>query len=277
MRHLLSINDLSVDEIMSLTNPIDDTQFPQGQLRGTLAFLFAQPSLRTMSSFAAAGARIGLAPIQVTATGDGLKDNTDFHDEIVQLSLTSTCVVVRASKSLERDALSNCGAPIVNAGDGRNEHPTQTMNDITVMRGIGIEGATVALIGNLKNQRTTHSLAIALQRLGVKTRLISPTELRMPDQYVNGKMESHHTEKRSEVDELVRDCDIVYMPPLGYWGAADIDYSPAYGFNLDRAQKVLKPTARLMHPFPRFAELDKSLDGSSFDAYRLQTMASTLR
>ncbi|PIT00775.1 hypothetical protein TSA1_08315 [Bradyrhizobium nitroreducens] len=268
----MSVHDLSIDEIMALTNPIDNTSPPDERLRGTLAFLFAQPSLRTMSSFAAAGTRIGLAPIQVTATGDALKDNTDFHDEIVQLSLTSTCVVVRASKALERDALSSCKAPVVNAGDGRNEHPTQTMNDIAVMRQIGLEGATVALIGNLRNQRTTHSLAIALQRLGIKLRLVSPTELRLPDQYVKGDVEIVHTEKRPEVDELVRDADFVYMPPLGYWGAADIDYSPAYGFDLARAQKVLKPTARLMHPFPRFAELDKSLDGSSFDAYRLQTM-----
>jgi aspartate carbamoyltransferase catalytic subunit len=272
MRHLLSISDLSIDEMMSLTNPVNNTQSPHEKLRGTLAFLFAQPSLRTMSSFAAAGTRIGLAPIQVTATGDALKDNTDFHDEIVQLSLTSTCVVVRASKALERNVLINCKAPIVNAGDGRNEHPTQTMNDITVMREVGLERATVALIGNLKYQRTTHSLAVALHRLGVRMRLISPAELRMPDQYVHEDMEIFHTEKRSEVDDLVHDSDIIYMPPLGYWGAADVDYSPAYGFDLDRAQKILKPTARLMHPFPRFAELDKSLDGSSFDAYRLQTM-----
>lgn len=273
MRHLLSIHDLSIDEIMSLTRPVGNVDAPDERLRGTLAFLFSQPSVRTMSSFAAAGVRIGLAPIQVSATGDALKDNSDLHDEIVQLTLTSTCVVVRASKPLEREALSRCRAPVVNAGDGRNEHPTQTMNDISVMREIGLEGASVALIGNLRYQRTTHSLALALNRLGVRLRLVSPTELRMPPQYVGEGVESFYTEKRSEVDQLVHASDFVYMPPLGYWGAADIDYSHAYGFDLDRAQKVLKPTARLMHPFPRFAELDKSLDGSSFDAYQLQTMA----
>ena len=273
MRHLLSIYDLSIDEIMSLTNSVEDTQPTQEKLRGTLAFLFAQVSLRTMSSFAAAGTRIGLAPIQVSSTGGELKDHSDLHDELVQLSLTSTCVVVRTSKPLDRDALSNCRVPIVNAGDGTNEHPTQTLNDIAVMREIGLEGATVALIGNLRWQRTTHSLAIALHRLGVKTRLVSPTELRLPDQYIKEGMKSFYTEKRQEVDELVHDADFVYMPPLGFWGpAADIDYSPAYRFDLDRAQKVLKPTARLMHPFPRFIEMDKSLDGSYFDAYRLQTM-----
>ena len=107
MRHLLSIYDLSIDEIMSLTNSVEDTQPTQEKLRGTLAFLFAQVSLRTMSSFAAAGTRIGLAPIQVSSTGGELKDHSDLHDELVQLSLTST-TSMRRRRTRWRSASSAC-------------------------------------------------------------------------------------------------------------------------------------------------------------------------
>jgi aspartate carbamoyltransferase catalytic subunit len=175
--NLLSIRSLSTEDLLNLSAPLPPASSARAGAKmtsGTLAFLFQQPSLRTMSSFAAAATRVGLAPIAITTTGDGFRDQTEFEDEIQQLSLTSRCVVVRAGGPLDPKAYRACPVPIVNAGDGNNEHPTQTLIDVAVMRHFGLEGRTVAIMGNLRDHRTSHSLTLALRRLSVSVRLISP-------------------------------------------------------------------------------------------------------
>ena len=157
--NLLSIDDVSDYELLLLTSPESQTWHPPAMTHGTLAFLFEQASLRTMSSFATAGARVGLAPIAITTKGGAFRDQCDLYDEIDQLSLTSNCVVVRTATELDRSRLVKCAAPVVNAGDASNEHPTQTLLDIAVMRSLGLFGKTVAIVGNLRDHRTAHSLA----------------------------------------------------------------------------------------------------------------------
>src|SRR3712207_4926584 len=98
--NLLSIRELSTEDLIELTTPPETGTGPLPGPRmtsGTLAFLFEQPSLRTMSSFATAATRVGLAPIAITTTGNSFRDQTEFEDEIQQLSLTSRCVVVRTA------------------------------------------------------------------------------------------------------------------------------------------------------------------------------------
>jgi aspartate carbamoyltransferase catalytic subunit len=238
---------------------------------GTLAFLFEQASLRTMSSFAAAGARIGLAPIAITTKGGPFRDQCDLYDEIEQLSLTSDCVVVRAGTVLDRSRLSNCASPVLNAGDATNEHPTQTILDIAVMRSLGLFGKSVAIVGNLRDHRTAHSLAKGLGRLPVKMRLVAPDGMAMPHQYVPCHAEVATANTISEVNALIEDIDFIYLPPVRYWNAPDLDFQGAYDFDLRRAESVLRPSAHILHPFPRFAELHRSVDGSKYDSYRMQT------
>jgi aspartate carbamoyltransferase catalytic subunit len=238
---------------------------------GTLAFLFEQASLRTMSSFAAAGARIGLTPIAITTKGGPFRDQCDLYDEIEQLSLTSDCVVVRAGTVLDRSRLSNCASPVLNAGDATNEHPTQTILDIAVMRSLGLFGKSVAIVGNLRDHRTAHSLAKGLGRLPVKMRLVAPDGMAMPHQYVPCHAEVATANTISEVNALIEDIDFIYLPPVRYWNAPDLDFQGAYDFDLRRAESVLRPSAHILHPFPRLAELHRSVDGSKYDSYRMQT------
>jgi aspartate carbamoyltransferase catalytic subunit len=160
---------------------------------------------------------------------------------------------------------------VVNAGDASNEHPTQTILDIAVMRSLGLFNKTVAIVGNLRDHRTAHSLAKGLGRLPVNLRLVAPDGLAMPDRYVPGHAEVGVANTAAEVDALIEDADFIYLPPVRYWNSPDLDFSGAYGFNLPRAERVLLPSAHILHPFPRFAELDRSVDGSKFDAYRMQT------
>jgi aspartate carbamoyltransferase catalytic subunit len=270
-RNLISVDDISDYELLLLTSPDGQTWNLPAIPRGTLTFLFEQASLRTMSSFAAAGVCVGLAPIAVTTKGGAFRDQCDLYDEIDQLSLTSDCVVVRTGTELDRSRLSHCAAPVINAGDASNEHPTQTILDIAVMRSLGLFNKTVAIVGNLRDHRTAHSLAKGLGRLPVKLRLVAPDGLAMPDRYVPDHAEIGVANTAAEVDALIEDADFIYLPPVRFWNSPDLDFSGAYDFNLPRAERVLLPSARILHPFPRFAELDRSVDGSKFDAYRMQT------
>jgi aspartate carbamoyltransferase catalytic subunit len=271
-RNLISIDDISDYELLLLTSPESQSWRPPAMTHGTLAFLFEQASLRTMSSFAAAATRVGLAPIAITTKGGTFRDQCNLYDEVDQLSLTSDCVVVRSAIELDRSRLSRCAAPVVNAGDASNEHPTQTLLDIAVMRSLGLFGKTVAIVGNLRDHRSAHSLAKGLGRLPVKLRLVAPNGMAMPNRYVPDHAEVAIANTTAEVDALIDDVDFVYLPPVRYWTSPDLDFAGAYDFNLARAERVLKSSARILHPFPRFTELDKSLDGSQFDAYRMQTI-----
>jgi aspartate carbamoyltransferase catalytic subunit len=270
-RNLITIDDVADSELLLLTSPESRPSPPPAMIRGTLAFLFEQASLRTMASFATAGARVGLAPIAITTKGGAFRDQCDLYDEIDQLSLTSDCVVVRAGTELDRSKLLNCAAPVLNAGDASNEHPTQTILDITVMRSLGLFGKTVAIVGNLRDHRTAHSLAKGLGRLPVKLRLVAPDGMAMPSRYVPSHAEVAVANTIAEVDDQIAEADFVYVPPIRYWNAPDLDFMGAYDFNLARAERVMRPSARILHPFPRFAELDRSVDGSKYDAYRMQT------
>jgi len=270
-RNLISIDDIADSELLLLTSPEGRTLRAPVMIRGTLTFLFEQASLRTMASFAAAGVRLGLAPIAITTKGGAFRDQCDLYDEIDQLSLTSDCVVVRAGTELDRARLLNCAAPVLNAGDASNEHPTQTILDIAAMRSYGLFGKTVAIIGNLRDHRSAHSLAKGLGRLPVRLRLVAPDGMAMPDRYVPGHAEVAVANTIADVNDQIGDADFIYLPPVRYWNAPELDFHGAYDFDLARAERVLRPSTRILHPFPRFAELDRSVDGSKYDGYRTQT------
>jgi aspartate carbamoyltransferase catalytic subunit len=269
-RNLISVDDIADYELLLLTSPESQALSPPPSTHGTLAFLFEQASLRTMSSFAAAGVRVGHAPIAISTKGGAFRDQCDLYDEIDQLSLTSDCVVVRLGSELNQSRLSRCAAPVINAGDGSNEHPTQTILDIAAMRSVGLFGKTVAIVGNLRDHRTAHSLAKGLGRLPVKLRLVAPNGMAMPDRYVPAHADVAVANTIAEVDALIDDADFIYLPPVRYWNSPDLDFLGAYDFDLARAERALKPSAHILHPFPRFAELDTSVDGSKFDSYRMQ-------
>ena len=266
MRHLLSINDLTDQELDELTAPgapAPSAAFP-GQ---TMGMLFEQPSLRTMASFVSASAAMGLTPCAVTTTGDTLRDQCDLVDELVQLSMVTRCVVSRTRAELPASIRTQLQAPLVNAGDGSNEHPTQCLVDVMAMRADGLDGHKVVLMGNLRDHRVHHSLFQALTRLGASVTCVSPPELRLPARYSFGREEHVLTTCSSEVNEAMSAADFVYLTPVKYWNTPELGFNGAFDLNLARASHALKRTARILHPFPRLGELHTDLDGSQFDAY----------
>jgi aspartate carbamoyltransferase catalytic subunit len=271
-RQLLSVSDLSVAELLALTQPhFENTSPAPCMLRGTLALLFEQPSLRTVSSFAKAGTALGLAPVAPSIRGDAFRDQADFLDEILQLGLTSDCVVVRSAKPLERGCFTHMRAPLVNAGDGDNEHPTQAVLDITTMRYLGATNPTVVLVGNLKDHRVHHSLALGLARMGWRTRLVSPPGFELPAKFHAPEAEGISATTDDQVDEALAGADFVYLTPSKYWNQPQLSFGSRFSLDLARAQRVLPSHAKVLHPFPRFGELAADLDHTTYDAYHLQT------
>lgn len=276
VRNLLSIHDLSAAELAALTDPSFRRVDEQSPLRGTLAFLFLQPSLRTMSSFANAAAKLGLAPISIRTTGDSFRDQVDLEDEIEQLGLNSRCVVARTQSPLLADRFANMRAPLVNAGDGSNEHPTQALIDMTTLRMLGLEGKHVVLMGNVLEHRVHHSLAGGLARLGLCTvEMLCPVGLPMQAPYLPAGVPCHEAATADEVDDVLSRADFVYLTPTQYYSRPHLEFGDLFALNMAKARRVLKPTARILHPFPRLNELAFDLDNSNYDGYHLETSLAT--
>lgn len=270
-RNFISINDIDDHELDLLTRPGFGNKPDAAMMTGTMALLFEQASLRTMSSFAAAGINLGLTPIAPTIRGHAVRDRVDFRDEVTQLSLIAKCVVTRSAHPLGALEPRAGTAPVINGGDGCNEHPSQALLDITTMRMLAsLDNKCIALMGNLQH-RVHHSLVMGLERLGVKVRLVSPPQMTMDHVYTSFNTQVLTVNSSSEVDEALCDVDYVYLTPLGHWTSTDQDTNGVFAMNHDRAHRVLKPSARILHPFPRLEELNCDLDGSRYDAYHLQT------
>ena len=172
-----------------------------------------------------------------------------------------------ASQGAEGTGLS----PVVNAGDGSNEHPTQALVDIAAMRRDGLDGRTVVLMGNLRDHRVHHSLARLLGRQDVRLVLVSPAGLELPPRFLpEGAQQIEATDART-VDEVLATADFVYMTPVQYWNTPDARHGDVLSMDLARARRVLRREAKVLHPFPRLGELAEDLDGSPWDGYHAQT------
>lgn len=277
-RHFIRLDDLLDHELDELTRPFGSEGVrPVSHGPGILSFLFQQPSLRTHSSFAAAATMLGLAPVSITTTGGELRDQCDLEDEILQLSRTSRAVVSRTTFALNSERFRAMQCPLLNAGDASNEHPSQTLLDITTMRSLGLDaGSHVVLLGNLKGHRVNHSLFLGLQRLGIPVTLMAPPGLEMPLEYYLSQGCAQHVRvvplgTLAQADEVLSSADFIYQSPLPAWANPKQALEPAHRLDIARAARVLLPGARILHPFPRHGELSPDLDGSAFDAYALQT------
>lgn len=267
VRRLLSVDDLDDAEIDAITRP-DGACVPPGTRGGTLACLFEQPSTRTLASFAMAGTRLGLMPVSLPATG-GADAVRDPHDELQHLSLSATCVVVRSAQALDASRLAGLAAPLVSAGDGGNEHPTQALVDVAAMRRRGLDGRTVVLMGDLRGQREHHSLARLLQRLGVRLRLLAPPGRGLPERYLATPVAQLETNDVAVADTVLADADFVYLTGNGRVARGG-ERDAALSMDASRAARVLRAGATVLHPFPRQRELAHDLDGSRWDGYREQ-------
>jgi len=228
--------------------------------------LFYEPSTRTSSSFHAAMTRLGgsVIPINEVNYSSVTKGET-LEDTIRTLeSFTDALVLRHYDEDATERAVSVSSVPIINAGNGAGEHPTQALLDLYTIskERDGLNGLNVTLMGDLKHGRTVHSLTKLLRMYDVKINLVSPPELSLPRSYLH----KNDTEHR-ELGEVIADTDILYVTRVQkerFSDELEIDFS----YSVTRSDMNLaKKNLVLMHPLPRVGEIPIELDSDPRSAY----------
>ena len=282
MRNLMNITDLTLEEIDELIATAEDiianpTKYQDACNHKLLAALFFEPSTRTRLSFEAAMQRLGGSVIgfseagsSSTAKGESLSDTVQtvgcYADIIVMRHPKEGAPVVAARRA---------GVPIINAGDGAHNHPTQTLTDLlTIWRSKHtFEGLTIGLCGDLKFGRTVHSLVAAMARYtGIKFVFIAPEELKFPRYIIEEELESRGIEYKevSTMEEAMPELDVLYMTRVQkerFFNEADyIRLKDTYILTPDKLEPAKKDMI-VMHPLPRVNEISVAVDDDPRAAY----------
>ncbi len=284
-KHLIDPMDFTLeelDEIFSLTNLIkekqgDFTNLCNGKILGTL---FYEPSTRTRFSFEAAMLRLGGEVIGFSEPGSSsVSKGESLPDTIRTVEAYSDIIVMRHPKEGAPKYASNyCKIPLINAGDGGHQHPTQTLADLyTIMESKGrLENLTIGFCGDLKFGRTVHSLIKAISRYeNIKLVLISPIELQIP-KYLKKEVEDKDIDyvEMEKLEDVIGDLDILYMTRVQkerFFNEADyIRLKDSYILDLKKLEKA-KTDLSILHPLPRVNEISMEVDSDPRAYYFKQT------
>lgn len=277
MPHILSISQFdraAIDELFASARDMKqlvETKGGSNQLAHRVsANLFYEPSTRTSSSFAAAMYRLGGSVISINDVQySSVAKGETLEDTIRTLEQYADVIVLRHPEvGAAQRAAAVSSVPIINAGDGVGEHPTQALLDLfTIYEEHGrIDGLTISLVGDLKNGRTVHSLAKLLSLYDVKLQFVAPPALHFPEEYCKSLSYTEHT----DVKEVAADTDILYVTRVQKERfAAPADYEAVKGsYVIDQSiADSMKPTARIMHPLPRVGEITPEVDADPRAAY----------
>lgn len=282
MRHLLNPLDFSVGEIEQLLDLASDIEKNPDRYAHVcdgkkIATLFYEPSTRTRLSFEAAmlnlgGSVLGFASADSSSAAKG----ESVSDTIRVIScFADICAMRHPKEGAPMVASTKSSIPVINAGDGAHQHPTQTLTDLMTIRSLKgrIDNLTVGLCGDLKFGRTVHSLINALVRYtGIRFVLISPPELRVPEYIREDVLESNHIEYREveNLDDAMPDLDILYMTRVQkerFFNEEDyIRMKDCY--ILDKKKMALaKEDMFVLHPLPRVNEIAVEVDEDPRAAY----------
>ncbi len=277
-KHLISIRDFSKEEILSTLEMA--TTFEKEPIQPlfrdkVVASIFFEPSTRTRLSFETAANRLGTRIIGFTDIGDtsATKGET-LKDTIVMVSKYSDLIIMRHPlDGSARYASEVSSVPVINAGDGSNQHPTQTLLDLySILKTQGrMEDLKINLVGDLKYGRTVHSLLQAMSHFNPTFTFTSPEELKMPQEY-----KSFLRERNIEYNEIINlndglnDADIIYMTRVQRERFTDpIEYERVknfYSLNLSMLSGC-KPNMKILHPLPRVNEISPDVDNSEHAYY----------
>jgi aspartate carbamoyltransferase catalytic subunit len=275
MRHLVSITDLSVEEINELLklgeDILDHPQKYAHSLEGKkLATLFFEPSTRTRLSFEAAMYELGGHVIGFSdANSSSAVKGESIADTVKVISCYADIIAMRHNRE-GAPLVASCNAtiPVINAGDGGHCHPTQTLADLlTIRREKGrLDNLTVGFCGDLKYGRTVHSLIAALSRYtGIRVVLISPDELRIPGYVKHEVMRKSDMQyvETAHLEEYLPELDILYMTRVQRERFADLEtYERLKDSYIITPEKIAaaKPDMSILHPLPRVNEISVRID-----------------
>lgn len=272
-KSLVSITDFSKEEMLRIIELAADFEANPNQpiLRDkVIASLFFEPSTRTRLSFETAmnrlGARvIGFSDVNATSTTKG----ETLKDTIKMVSNYADLIVMRHPlEGAARYASEQSRVPVVNAGDGANQHPSQTLLDMfSIYKTQGrLDNLKIAMVGDLKYGRTVHSLLQAMSNFNPTFYFVAPDELKMPQEYKTFlDQKGIKYEEHTDMMDVLADADILYMTRVQKERFADlIEYEKVKNTYVLRNAMLegTKENLRVLHPLPRVTEIDTDVDAN---------------
>jgi aspartate carbamoyltransferase catalytic subunit len=279
-KDIISINDFSKKEIIDTLKlaekmePIARSQEKCDILSGKLlGSLFYEPSTRTRLSFEAAMQRLGGGVIGFAEAGVSSATKGENLNDTVRIvaEYTDALVIRHDMEGTARYVAEQVDVPVINAGDGAGQHPTQTLLDLyTMQRLLGeIDKLHVALVGDLKYGRTVHSLAYALAKFDVKMSFVAPKELQMPKEILHDLSKSGiHVNETEDIHDVLNYVDVLYVTRIQKERFPDPqEYSKIKGAYLINAKLLEGSNVIVMHPLPRVDEISHDVDNTPYGKY----------
>ena len=269
-KSLVSINDYSKEEILRILDiaaEFEDNKIQPLLKDKVIASLFFEPSTRTRLSFETAINRLGARVIGFSdSSSSSTSKGETLKDTIKMVSNYADLIVMRHPlEGSARYASEQSIAPIVNAGDGANQHPTQTLLDLYSIKNTQgtLENLTVFMVGDLKYGRTVHSLLMAMSHFNPTFYFIAPQELRMPKEYRLFLEQKGITYYEQTAMDNLEKADILYMTRVQKERFSDlIEYERVKNAYILRNSMLnsTKDTLRVLHPLPRVNEIHTDVD-----------------
>jgi len=269
-KSIVSLKDMEKKEIMHLLKKAGEVK--SGKLTGVLkgkivASLFFEPSTRTRLSFESAvlgqgGSVFGFADPGASSA----KKGESLSDTIKNVMGYCDAIVMRHYiEGAARRASEVSKVPVINGGDGANQHPTQTFLDLFTMveKKGSLDGKVIGMMGDLKYGRTIHSLSMALTHFNVKLHFIAPKELSIPEHYYDYLRSKKIEFVESDLESCGKELDFLYCTRIQKERFYDpMEYEKVAGtYKIDRSSlEYLKPDTYIMHPLPRVDEISEEVD-----------------
>uniref|UniRef100_A0A671UB49 Multifunctional protein CAD n=1 Tax=Sparus aurata TaxID=8175 RepID=A0A671UB49_SPAAU len=280
-QHILSVRQFSKEQISHLFNVAHTLRLMVQKERSldilkgrVMASMFYEVSTRTSSSFAAAMQRLGGSVVHFSESTSSSQKGESLADSVQTMSCYADVLVLRhPMPGAVESASRHCRKPVINAGDGVGEHPTQALLDVfTIREELGtVNGMTITMVGDLKHGRTVHSLAKLLTQYRITLRYVAPKNLHMPAEiisYVASK--GIKQEEFDSIEEALPDTDVLYVTRIQKERfASEEEYKACFGqFILTpHIMTVAKKKMVVMHPLPRVNEISAEVDTDPRAAY----------
>jgi aspartate carbamoyltransferase catalytic subunit len=283
MKSLVSITDFSKDEILkTLDLAAEFENHPNQNIleNKVVASIFFEPSTRTRLSFETAVNRLGGRVIGFSdSASTSVSKGETLKDTISMIANYADLIIMRHYiEGAARYASEISRVPVINAGDGANQHPSQTLLDMySIKKTQGrLDNLSITMVGDLKYGRTVHSLLMAMSHFNTTFKFIAPAELQMPVEYKNyldklGLKYSEHT----GLIENIGDTDIIYMTRVQRERFSDLlEYEKVKNIYVLTNEMIenTKPNVKVLHPLPRVGEIDVNVDDNPKAYYFTQSL-----
>ncbi|SEO79459.1 aspartate carbamoyltransferase [Halogranum amylolyticum] len=277
--HLISANQLTREDIEAVLDRAADiaenpAAFRERRAGSVLALCFFEPSTRTKMSFDTAMKRLGGDTTDMgSVESSSVKKGESLADTVRVIEGYADAIVLRhPSEGAAKLATEFVDVPVVNAGDGAGQHPSQTLLDLfTIRENAGLDDLTIGIMGDLKYGRTVHSLSMALTNFDARQHFISPESLRLPrsvrfDLHEAGAQVREHT----ELDEVLSELDVLYVTRIQRERFPDENeyrqVAGEYQIDLDTLEAA-NDDLTVMHPLPRVDEIAPEIDETTHATY----------